>query len=65
MKYIGIIGSRRRNTEEDFQNVKKKLLSIYVVGDVIVSGGCRTGGDKFAEQLAEELGIRDEMVILR
>ena len=45
MKYIGIVGSRRRNTEEDFQIVKKELLSIYVVGDIIVSGGCPKGGD--------------------
>lgn len=63
MKHIGIVGSRRRNTEEDFQIVKKKLLSVYSVGDVIVSGGCPKGADKFAERLAEELGIRDTMVI--
>lgn len=41
MKYIGIVGSRCRNNEEDFQIVKKKLLAIFLVGDVLVSGGCK------------------------
>lgn len=57
MKKIGIIGSRRRNTKQDFEQLREVFLSIYEEGDVIVSGGCKQGGDKFAEEIAEELGL--------
>ena len=53
MKYIGIIGSRRRNSPNDYQLVKNAFMSIYKKGDHIISGGCPKGGDKFAEELAE------------
>ena len=49
---IGIIGSRRRNTKEDYQKVEESFLKIYKDGDTICSGGCAKGGDKFAEQIA-------------
>ena len=61
MKRIIIIGSRRRDSHEDFLLVKKCLLSIYVVGDEIVSGGCPKGGDRFAEILAAELSIKPKI----
>jgi len=51
---IGIIGSRRRNTEEDLNKVTKvfnKLKSEYSEIS-IVSGGATKGGDKFAEIIA-------------
>ena len=48
MKKIGIVGSRRRDTKEDFLAVKKAFFKIYKEGDWIVSGGCPKGGDKFA-----------------
>ena len=51
---IGIIGSRRRNTEEDLQKVTEafhKLKEEYK--DVsIISGGATKGGDRFAEIIA-------------
>jgi len=53
MKRIIIIGSRRRNTAGDFVKVKACFLSIYKEGDMIVSGGCKKGGDKFAEILID------------
>ena len=55
MKRIGIIGSRRRNSEKDFEQLLKWFNLIYEPGDCIVSGGCPKGGDKFAEQLAKML----------
>jgi len=57
MKYIGIVGTRRRNTESDFRKVLKKFKEIYEDGDVLVSGGCPRGGDRFAEEIAKEAGL--------
>ena len=53
---IGIIGSRRRNTENDKISIQKALLNLLYDNDkndiTICSGGCSKGGDKFAEELA-------------
>lgn len=51
MKSIGIIGSRRRDSNEDFKETEKILLSILEDDDVIVSGACKEGGDRFADIL--------------
>lgn len=53
-KVIGIIGTRRRNSEKDFQEVKKTFLEIFQPGDIVCSGLCPKGGDRFAVMLAEE-----------
>lgn len=55
MKYIGVIGTRRRDTEEDLAKVRGAVFKIFERGDIIVSGGCEHGGDRFAEILAGEL----------
>jgi len=57
MKRIIIIGSRRRNTEADLAIVEAHLLEIYEDGDILVSGGCKKGGDKFAEILSADYNI--------
>lgn len=57
MKRIAIIGSRRRNTGEDFKKVRDKFFEIYEPGDLIVSGGCPKGGDNFAEFISEDHDI--------
>lgn len=51
MKYIGIVGSRRRNTFEDHDLVVDALESVYDTGDVMVSGGCKQGADSFAKDI--------------
>lgn len=51
MKYIGIVGSRRRNSFEDNDLVIDTLESIYDDGDVMVSGGCKQGADSFAKDI--------------
>lgn len=52
-KVIGIVGSRRRNTGADYDAVLKAFNDVYEKGDTIVSGGCPTGGDAFAEHIAK------------
>lgn len=59
---IGIVGSRRRNTEKDKLLIERKLLELMKNESkkniVICSGGCPKGGDRFAEELAEKYGLR-------
>lgn len=56
---LGIIGTRRRNTEADFQETLThfKIVTLCNKIDRIVSGGCPQGGDRFAEKLAVEFKI--------
>lgn len=56
-KVIGIVGSRRRDTIADSGKCFEAFQTIYEEGDSIVSGGCKKGGDKFAEVIAETMGI--------
>lgn len=51
---IGIVGSRRRNTEADYKLVEARFLDIVQPDDRIVSGGCPQGGDAFAERIAKK-----------
>lgn len=57
MKRIIIIGSRRRNEIADFLLVEQLLAEVYEDGDLLVSGGCPTGGDKFCEDLSAKYDI--------
>ncbi len=57
MKKIGIIGTRRRDYFSDYKKIEEAFFKIYKDGDIIVSGGCPSGGDKFAEKIAKKNGI--------
>jgi hypothetical protein len=50
---IGIIGSRRRDSNADFELVLKAFQRVYEPGDSAVSGGCKKGADRFAEIIAK------------
>lgn len=54
---IGIVGTRRRDTEDDYLKVLIEFHKVYKDGDEIVSGGCPEGGDRFAEVIAKRLQI--------
>lgn len=51
-KTIGIVGSRRRNSEKDYEAVAKAFDEVYEKGDIVCSGLCPKGGDRFAVVLA-------------
>jgi len=57
MKTIGIVGSRRRDSKDDFEACCKALHEVFEEGDRLVSGGCPKGGDKFAEIIAKKAGL--------
>jgi hypothetical protein len=58
---IGIIGSRSRNSEEDFKAVLMALkalpIKLTVNNVAIVSGGCKKGGDSFAKRICDYMKI--------
>jgi hypothetical protein len=56
-KIIGIIGSRRRNNNDDYKQVYNEFKKWYDQDDKICSGGCPKGGDRFAEIIAKKLNI--------
>ena len=76
---IGIIGSRRRDTAKDKEATRVVLLDLLkeLPGNseiTIVSGGCRVykksknsyvlcGGDRFAEEFAEEYGYEKDIFL--
>lgn len=51
-KVIGIIGTRRRDTDLDLKKVNDAFLKVYEEGDQICSGLCPKGADRFAVILA-------------
>ena len=57
-KTIGIIGTRRRNSYKDFQLTEQQFLKIYNPNDIICSGLCPKGGDRFAVMLSKQYKIK-------
>lgn len=51
---IGIVGTRSRDSEQDFDIVARKFLELYTPEDRICSGLCPKGADRFATYLAKE-----------
>jgi len=63
-KVIGVVGSRSRNTKEDYEAVREAFFKEYEPGDSIVSGGCRRGADRFAFLLALEVADKERFKLL-
>ena len=53
-RVIGIIGTRRRDSDCDFRMVENEFLRHYHKGDIICSGLCPKGADRFAVILAKK-----------
>ena len=54
---IGIVGTRHRDSQEAYIAILKEFKKVYKEGDMIVSGGCPKGGDRFAEFLAKAFQV--------
>jgi len=53
--FLGVVGSRRRDSPKDKAVVKEAIQRFDK--PTLVSGGCLRGADRFAEELAKELGL--------
>ena len=64
---IGVVGSRRRNSENDLQLLYKTIkeyIDIYGLENIIlVSGGCPKGADNFCEIIHNNLDFPKDMII--
>ena len=57
---VAIIGSRRYENKKKIKDFIFKLKEQYGSDTIIVSGGCKTGADKYAKKYALELGLQYE-----
>ena len=57
---VAIVGSRRYENKRKIKEFVFKLKNQYGDGTIIVSGGCKTGADKYAKKYALELGLQYE-----
>ena len=58
---VAIIGSRRYENKKKIKDFVFKLKEQYGTDTIIVSGGCKTGADKYAKKYALELGLQYEV----
>jgi len=57
---VGIVGSRRYENKRKIKEFIFKLKQEYGTDTIIVSGGCKTGADRYAKKYALELGLQYE-----
>ena len=57
---VAIVGSRRYENKKKIKDFVFKLKQQYGNDTIIVSGGCKTGADKYAKKYALELGLQYE-----
>lgn len=57
MKTIGLLSSRTRQTEADYQRLHQAFAVIYEVGDTIATLACDAHVDPFAQRLVAEYEI--------
>ena len=57
---VAIIGSRRYENKKKIKDFVFKLKQQYGDKTIVVSGGCKTGADKYAKKYALELGLQYE-----
>ena len=57
---IGIVGSRRYENKKKIKDFVFRIKEQYGSDTIIVSGGCKSGADKYAKKYALELGLQYE-----
>ena len=57
---VAIVGSRRYENKKKIKDFVFKLKNEYGNKTTIISGGCKTGADKYAKKYALELGLQYE-----
>ena len=57
---VGVVGSRRYENKRKIKDFIFKLKNEYGNKTIIVSGGCKTGADRYAKKYALELGLQYE-----
>ena len=57
---VAIVGSRRYENKKKIKDFIFKLKQQYGEKTIIVSGGCKTGADKYAKKYSLELGLQYE-----
>ena len=57
---VAIVGSRRYENKKKIKDFIFKLKQQYGDDTIIVSGGCKTGADRYAKKYALELGLNYE-----
>ena len=57
---VAIVGSRRYENKKKIKDFVFKLKEKYGTNTIIVSGGCKTGADKYAKKYSLELGLQYE-----
>ena len=54
---IVIVGTRRKNNVEDYLRLRTIALDYLKNGNVLISGGCPKGADRYAELLSVEFSL--------
>ena len=57
---VAIIGSRRYENKKKIKDFVFRIKEQYGSDTIIVSGGCKTGADRYAKKYALELGLQYE-----
>ena len=57
---VGIVGSRKYENRKKIKEFIFKLKTDKGADTIIVSGGCKTGADKYAKKYTLELGLQYE-----
>ena len=55
---VGIVGSRKYENRKKIKDFIFKLKNEKGADTIIVSGGCKTGADRYAKKYALELGLQ-------
>ena len=58
---VAIVGSRRYENKKKIKDFVFKLKEQYGTDTIIVSGGCKTGADKYAKKYALEFDVKSEI----